>query len=110
MKILVEHEVPCEKRMEQTCLYPGDFWGNGVCKYHTHRDRTHGRKLQSSAGCRSAPCSMSGFPGNTRSVRNVWRRREVGKNGYLERRKVRDTVMQDAIRQTYQQYMTDMLI
>lgn len=37
MKILVEHEVPCEKRMEQTCLYPGDFWGNGVCKYHTHR-------------------------------------------------------------------------
>ena len=34
----------------------------------------------------------------------------MGKNGYLERRKVRDTVMQDAIRQTYQQYMTDMLI
>ena len=31
MKILVEHEVPCEKGMEQTCLYPGDFWGNGVC-------------------------------------------------------------------------------
>ena len=25
MKILVEHEVPCEKGMEQTCLYPGDF-------------------------------------------------------------------------------------
>ena len=44
MKILVEHEVPCEKGMEQTCLYHGDFWGNGVCKYHTHRDRTHGRK------------------------------------------------------------------
>ena len=34
----------------------------------------------------------------------------MGKNGYLERRKARDTVMQDAIRQTYQQYMTDMLI
>ena len=34
----------------------------------------------------------------------------MGKNGYLERRKVRDTVMQVAIRQTYQQYMTDMLI
>lgn len=44
MKILVEHEVPCENGMEQRCLYPGDFWGNGVCKYHTHRDRTHGRK------------------------------------------------------------------
>lgn len=34
----------------------------------------------------------------------------MGKNGYLERRKVRDNVMQDAIRQTYQQYMTDTLI
>ena len=28
MKILVEHEVPCEKGMEQKCLYPGDYWGN----------------------------------------------------------------------------------
>lgn len=44
MKILVEHEVPCEKGMEQKCLYPGDYWGNDVCRYHTHRDRTHGRK------------------------------------------------------------------
>ena len=34
----------------------------------------------------------------------------MGKNGYLERRKVRDTVLHDAIRQTYQQYMTDTLI
>ena len=34
----------------------------------------------------------------------------MGKNGYLERRKVRDTVFHDAIRQTYQQYMTDTLI
>ena len=42
MKILVEHEVPCEKGMEGECLYPGDFWGKDVCKYHTHRDRTHG--------------------------------------------------------------------
>lgn len=32
------------------------------------------------------------------------------KNDYLARRKVRDTVLQDATRQTYQQYMTDMLI
>ena len=44
MKILVEHEVPCERGMEQKCLYPGDYWGNDVCRYHTHRDRTHGRK------------------------------------------------------------------
>lgn len=22
----------------------GDFWGKDVCEYHTHRDRTHGRK------------------------------------------------------------------
>ena len=34
----------------------------------------------------------------------------MGKNGYLARRKVRDDVMQDAIKQTYMQYMTDMLI
>ena len=34
----------------------------------------------------------------------------MGKTGYLERRKVRDTVLHDAIRQTYQQYMTDTLI
>lgn len=44
MKIQVAHEVPCERGMEQKCLYPGDFWGNDVCRYHTHRDRTHGRK------------------------------------------------------------------
>lgn len=44
MKILVEHEVPYEKGMERKCLYPGDYWGNDVCRYHTHRDRTHGRK------------------------------------------------------------------
>ncbi len=34
----------------------------------------------------------------------------MGKNGYLAKRKIRDNVMQDAIRQTYQQYMTDTLI
>ena len=31
----------------------------------------------------------------------------MAKNGYLARRKVRDGVLQDATRQTYQQYMTD---
>lgn len=31
-------------------------------------------------------------------------------SGYLKRRKARDSVMEDAIRQTYEQYMTDMLI
>lgn len=34
----------------------------------------------------------------------------MAKNGYLARRKVRDSVLQDATRQTYQQYMTDTLI
>ena len=43
VKILVEHEVPCGKGMERKCLYPGDYFGNDVCRYHTHRDRTHGR-------------------------------------------------------------------
>ena len=32
------------------------------------------------------------------------------RNGYLARQKVRDGVLQDATRQTYQQYMTDTLI
>lgn len=34
----------------------------------------------------------------------------MGKNGYLQKRKARDEVLQDATRQTYQQYMTDTLI
>lgn len=34
----------------------------------------------------------------------------MGKNGYLDRRKARDTVLQDATRQTFVQYMTDTLI
>lgn len=41
VKISVEHEVspsPTE------CSYGGDFWGKEVCRYHTYRDRTHGRK------------------------------------------------------------------
>lgn len=42
MKITVEHEIP-EDASE--CVYPGDFWGKPVCRYHTHRDRTHGRKV-----------------------------------------------------------------
>lgn len=44
MKIYVKHEVPNDKHLENKCLYAGDFWGNSVCLYHTHRDRTHGRK------------------------------------------------------------------
>lgn len=44
MKILVEHEIPCDKGLEFTCKSAGDFWGNSICKYHTHRNRTHGRK------------------------------------------------------------------
>ena len=41
MKIKVEHEVSPEK---ETCTYDGDFWGKSICRYYTHRDRTHGRK------------------------------------------------------------------
>ena len=41
MKITVEHEVSPDKKF---CIYGGDFWGKDVCQYHTHRDRTHGRK------------------------------------------------------------------
>lgn len=41
MKITVEHEVSPDKNF---CTYGGDFWGKDVCPYHTHRDRTHGRK------------------------------------------------------------------
>ena len=44
MKITVEHEIPCDKGKEFTCQYAGDFWGNPICRYHTHRHRTHGRK------------------------------------------------------------------
>lgn len=44
MKITVEHDVPYDRNLETTCQYAGDFWGNPVCRYHTHRDRTHGKK------------------------------------------------------------------
>lgn len=41
IKISVEHLVSPEP---DSCTYGGDFWGKDVCRYHTHRDRTHGRK------------------------------------------------------------------
>lgn len=41
IKIKVEHLVSPEVN---TCTYAGDFWGKDVCRYHTHRNRTHGRK------------------------------------------------------------------
>ena len=41
VKITVEHEVSPDKNF---CTYGGDFWGKDLCQYHTHRDRTHGRK------------------------------------------------------------------
>ena len=44
MKITVEHEVPYDNGLENTCEYAGDFWGSSICKYHTYRDRTHGKK------------------------------------------------------------------
>ena len=63
MKILVEHEVPCEKGMEQECLYPGDLWGNGICKYHTHRDGTHGRKAAVERNVQKCTLFDEGLPG-----------------------------------------------
>lgn len=41
IKISVEHLVSPEP---DSCAYGGDFWGKDVCRYHTHRNRTHGRK------------------------------------------------------------------
>lgn len=41
LKIMVEHEISPDL---EKCTYGGDFWGKEVCHYHTHRDRTHGRK------------------------------------------------------------------
>lgn len=41
MKIKVEHEVSPELN---SCAYGGDFFGKDVCRYHTFRNRTHGKK------------------------------------------------------------------
>lgn len=41
LEIQVIHNVSPDP---QKCTYGGDFWGKDVCQYHTHRDRTHGRK------------------------------------------------------------------
>ncbi|WP_143469294.1 hypothetical protein [Lachnoclostridium sp. An14] len=41
IKISVEHLVSPEP---DSCTYGGDFWGKDVCRYHVHRNRTHGRK------------------------------------------------------------------
>lgn len=41
LEIKVTHRVSPELNM---CTYGGDFWGKDVCPYHTHRNRTHGKK------------------------------------------------------------------
>lgn len=41
LEITVKHRVSPDP---EYCTYGGDFWGRDVCPYHTHRDRTHGRK------------------------------------------------------------------
>lgn len=41
LKVMVEHEISPDP---EECAYGGDFWGKDLCRYHTHRDRTHGRK------------------------------------------------------------------
>ena len=60
MKILVEHEVPCEKGMEQKCLYLGTTGGMmsaGIIR--TGTAPTDG-KPRWSATFQNVPCSMSG--------------------------------------------------
>lgn len=39
--ITVKHEVSPGR---ESCEFGGDFWGKEVCKYHTFRTQTHGRK------------------------------------------------------------------
>lgn len=39
--ITVKHEVSPGR---ESCESGGDFWGKEVCKYHTFRTQTHGRK------------------------------------------------------------------
>lgn len=39
--ITVKHEVSPGR---ESCEFSGDFWGKEVCKYHTFRTQTHGRK------------------------------------------------------------------
>lgn len=41
LEIKVKHRVSPDP---DKCTYGGDFWGKDVCLYHTHRDRTHGKK------------------------------------------------------------------
>lgn len=41
LEIKVTHEVSPDTN---NCTYGGDYWGKDVCRYHVHRDRTHGRK------------------------------------------------------------------
>ena len=42
--ITVKHEVSPGR---ESCEFGGDFWGKEVCKYHTFRTQTHGRKALS---------------------------------------------------------------
>lgn len=39
--VKVKHEVSPGR---ESCEFGGDFWGKEVCKYHTFRTQTHGRK------------------------------------------------------------------
>lgn len=45
--ITVKHEVSPGR---ESCEFGGDFWGKEVCKYHTFRTQTHGRKAPALSG------------------------------------------------------------
>lgn len=64
MKIVVEHDVSSDKEL---CTYGGDFWGRDVCRYHVHRDRTHGRKAPTER--RKPKCTLF----------NVWLKKDYQK-------------------------------
>lgn len=77
MKILVEHEVPCEKGMEGECLYPGDFWERMFASTTPTEIEPTERKLRWSGGFRNAPYLMNGSLGSIRNAKNVWKRQDV---------------------------------
>ena len=87
MKILVEHEVPCEKGMEQECLYPGDFWGNGICTVsYTHLD-VYKRQDPATGKPYSCCCCRSGdvFKSEAAAIRDGRRwMKEAGRSGTIE--------------------------
>mgnify|MGYP000105013370 CR=1 FL=1 len=71
--ITVKHEVSPGR---ESCEFGGDFWGKEVCKYHTFRTQTHGRKAPPEYRKPKCYCSTAGLNSRTKSVRlarkRVW--------------------------------------